>query len=585
MSSTSFSVSRDYTNSLSLPSFSRSSAQQPRDSIESRDKSSSSRSEKSGTTATTTTTAAAVVVVPSESETSTSYDPAKIDKAILILQGSRPVSGYKEREFERLQQDLITFLQYFQVPDNKKHLNLNAHSRKNILSLREDVKQLLEHKGFQKSNFATIIKGFDTLVKGIAIDGPGYEQQPWSLHGSGRSGEKSERKKSSLKRIMRHAGLDGESSSKERVKKVSAKIFAKQGSKKDKAKLEDAIYDTYKDTIRIFWKRPEIGYKLHPKLFKRYHKVAEEYLTPLDMYDPPKKEYPLESGENPYTKAHRPLLLDDFSDYKVAEKKAIINFLFMVQNRKKNPRSAKQKEFDKKLGAEAKKRSGSKNKKKKKSVDSKSKKESSIHKLQSLIKKLKQGSSDVEKSTLRGYFIYGKRYGVISKNTTIRDFINNPTSYLSGILAYMEKNRSSLSPPHDQATKKKSVGGGISRPRAAGPPSESPDSDSEGSQTEEDTTETLMTVSTLDSAPKGGGKKSKSKKSKSGKKSDSTTSSKSTQKSDSTTSSKGKKKSQSYKKSKSAKGGPKKGKKSLEKNHISKSKSAKKKGKATSKTK
>ena len=387
---------------------------------------------------------------------------------------------------------------------------------------------------------------------------------------------------------MRHAGLDGESSSKERVKKVSAKIFAKQGSKRDKAKLEDAIYDTYKDTIRIFWKRPEIGYKLHPNLFKRYHKVAEEYLTPLDMYDPPKKEYSLESGKNPYTKAHRPLLLDKFSDYKVAEKKAIINFLFMVQNRKKNPRSAKQKAIDKKLGAEAKKRSASE---KKKSADRKSKKESSIHKLQSLIKKLKQGSSEVEKSTLRGYFIYGKRYGLLSKNTTIRDFINNPTSYLSAILAYMEKNGSS--PPPDQATKKKSVRGGGLRPSAGA--SGSSDSVSACSQTEG--TETLMTVSTLDPVPKGGAKKSKSKKSKkskSGKKSDSATSSESTKKkSDSTTSSESTKKSQSSKKSKGAKGVPKKGKKSLEKNDkkaskkssVPKSKSAKKKAKSTSKTK
>jgi hypothetical protein len=238
---------------------------------------------------------------------------------------------------------------------------------------------------------------------------------------------------------MKQVSLKGNSSTKERIKKVSTALSSKKA--KDRVKLEEAVYDTYKDTIRIFWKRPQIGYELHPLLFKRYHKLAEEHLSPANLYDPPRKDYEPGSDFNPYTKAHRPVLKESLSDYTNSEKKAIVSFLFSVQDRKKNPRSARQKSRDKKLGQM------SKSKKKSESTESeiadmkKEKREKSLAKCKFVIKSLQDGKS-VKPSVLRGYYIYGRRYNVISKNTNIREFMHTPIAYLKDILAYMQKNHS-----------------------------------------------------------------------------------------------------------------------------------------------
>lgn len=368
---------------------------------------------------------------------STMYDPRNIDRAIRVLQNNEStVNDRRPNEADRLRMDLITFLQFFQVPDSVGKVNINHDCKRNIEALRSTVRDLLKEKGFQEHDFSDILEGFESLVKGLSSSE--NSSRPWTLLDGGGSDKDSKalRKRSSLKRIMKHVDLKGNSSTENRVKKVSAALMSKKSSK-DRAKLEDAVYDTYKDTIRIFWKRPQIGYELHPVVFKRYHKLAKEYLAPLDLYEPPKHDFDPSSDINPYTKAHRPVLRDRFSDFSTEEKKAIVNFLFHVQDRKRNPRTAKQKSSDLKLASMARRKKKSKSSQSDLDEIKRKKAKRSISKLKFVIKSLNEGKH-VKSAVIRGYYVYAKRYNIIPKNVTIREFTDNPVRYLKDVLSFMQ---------------------------------------------------------------------------------------------------------------------------------------------------
>lgn len=468
-------------------------------------------------------------------KTKTTFNPNIIQQAVRTLELSKPSNrNSNPQHYIQVVDDLLTFLQYFKIPEKKSRITLNPQSQASIENLNSNIHQLLQRTGFKKNSVKKVVNGFQHLCKAMSkekknINPPlkiinlsplihnrmshtshsshreinlekklhrlskesseyikdngfstrnsydssssstssnsstseskntsssinnnnsEYSIMTYSLSGGYRKKKtekqkSTERKKSTLKRIMKHADIKGTSSTDDRIKKV-LKIISGKSDLETKKKVEKAIYQTYKDTIRLFWRRPDIGYELHPLLFKRYHKLAVDYLVPVGLYSPKKipREAQVEAHTKPFKKKYRPVLRNKFSDYSAQEKSAIVDFLFMIQNRKHNPRSQAQKTSALRLA----KLSQGKKKHSKETKDQEkyNKRLNSLNKVINIIELVEKGKN-VSDAVLRGYYIYGRRYNIIPQSVKMKKFINQPLKYLIDIRESIEKDIKHLS--------------------------------------------------------------------------------------------------------------------------------------------
>ncbi len=469
-------------------------------------------------------------------KTKTTFNPNIIQQAVRTLELSKPSNrNSNPQHYIQVVDDLLTFLQYFKIPEKKSRITLNPQSQASIENLNSNIHQLLQRTGFKKNSVKKVVNGFQHLCKAMSkekknINPPlkiinlsplirnrmshsshreinlekklhrlskessgyikdngfstrnsydssssstststssnsssseskntcssinnnnsEYSIMTYSLSGGYRKKKtekqkSTERKKSTLKRIMKHADIKGTSSTDDRIKKV-LKIISGKSDLKTKKKVEKAIYQTYKDTIRLFWRRPDIGYELHPLLFKRYHKLAVDYLVPVGLYSPKKiaRGAQVEAHTKPFKKKYRPVLRNKFSDYSAQEMSAIVHFLFMIQNRKHNPRSQAQKTSALRLAklSQGKK----KHSKETKDQEKHNKRVNSLNKVINIIELVEKGKN-VSDAVLRGYYIYGRRYNIIPQSVKMKKFINQPLKYLIDIRESIEKDIKHLS--------------------------------------------------------------------------------------------------------------------------------------------
>jgi hypothetical protein len=244
-------------------------------------------------------------------------------------------------------------------------------------------------------------------------------------------------RKSTVQRVMRHAGISGELSTDQRVKRV--KKILQSGTPAQKKDLSVVLSNTYKNTVRVYWKNPKIAYNLHPVTFKQYHKLAKKYLVKVGLYTPPNYEFTVNRKTNPYVPAHRPEVKKSFSEYSAAQKSAIIDFLLRTQERKAHKQSVAQKEHTLDMVHSQTKIKTRKNLERefKEKIQ---KKEESLSKLYKIVLGMQQKKSvRPSDKILQGYFLLARKEKIIpGGDGSMKRFLANPLPHLVKLYEFMQ---------------------------------------------------------------------------------------------------------------------------------------------------
>jgi hypothetical protein len=306
-----------------------------------------------------------------------------------------------------------------------------------------NTKKLLIGSGLPSGKFVdTLVGGFQALHLSQKVSSPQLhpdflDPEVIPVTGAGAKAGTKLRRKSTVKRLMRHAKLSGELSTNKRVNKLKKILL--MGTNEQKKDVEKVLINTYKNTVRVYWKNPQISFNMHPVLFRQYHKLAKKYLVSADLYEPPKSEYSKNRKTNPYVPKHRPIVKKTFSHYTPIQKEAIINFLIRTQERKAHKQSSAQKKHTLDMIYSQRKIKTKKNidNEKKQKLD---KKIQSQKKLELIVSNMqKKKSTRPSDKILQGYFLLGRKEKIIPGGAgAMKKFLSDPLSSLVKILEFMD---------------------------------------------------------------------------------------------------------------------------------------------------